>query len=465
MKQSSRGLSVRNVESSRWNTAINRRLRDLPVLLMGLLLTLSQAAKADGVLRDGAGARAMSLGGASVGLPDQPLEAMSANPAGLGLITNAFFQLGGVGGFVQGKFSNSLNKDRPARQNFGALPEAALVYPLKSAPFSVGLSGIPEALSRGDWKFVDKPGGLDGATSFGLQRNYAEFIAIRTAVGASWRISDTLAIGLDLGGDYNRNTLDAPYVFQSYPPLRGFKTLLHLRTDGWGVNGTAGILWRPSKKISLGLSYRSMTYFDTEGDASGNAGVQLGNIGAASFRPDFHYDAEVATKLPQIISGGISWQTLDKLRLVSEIDWIGWNQAFNRLDIKLKNGNNADINGLLGTRNIEDVAPLNWQDGFVYRLGAEFAISHSLTARAGYSYGANPVPAATLTPMSAAILEHTITCGLEWHHGRCSIAGAYQYDLPATSHVGTSRLAAGEFSGSSTTVSAHLFALTTGIRF
>jgi hypothetical protein len=67
--------------------------------------------------------------------------------------------------------------------------------------------------------------------------------------------------------------------------------------------------------------------------------------------------------------------------------------------------------------------------------------------------------------MSAAILEHTITCGLEWRHGRWSIAGAYQYDLPATSHVGSSRLASGEFSNSTTTVSAHWFALTTGFRF
>lgn len=429
------------------------------------LLMFANTGKADGVYRDGAGARAMSLGGASVALPDQPLEAMFSNPAGLGLATNASLQLGVVGGLAQGEFSDSVNKNSHMRDTLGALPEVAFVYPMKSLPLSFGLSVIPEALSRVDWKFADKPGGLDGATTYGLRENYAQFIAIRTALGVSYKINDTLSVGIDFGGDYNRNNLKAPYVFQSAPGLRGFKTLLDLQTEGWGVNGTAGLVWRPRKEVSVGLSYRSMTYFDTHGDASGNAGVQLGNIGAGSFRPDFHYDAEVYTKLPQIVSGGVSWQAQDWLRVILQTDWIGWGDAFNNLDIQLRNGNNADINGFLGTSHIHDSVPLDWKDGFVYRIGFEFALSQAFTARVGYCYGANPVPAATLTPMSAAILEHTATCGLEWRHGRWTIAGAYQYDFPAASRVGESGLAAGEFSNSATTVKAHWFGLTTGVRF
>ncbi len=310
-----------------------------------------------------------------------------------------------------------------------------------------------------------RPAGLMAATTYGTQRDYAEFIAIRLAAEASWKLSDSLALGADLGAEYNKNRLVAPYTFQSYPPLHGFKTLLDLQTDGWGINGTVGLVWRPVKEVSAGLSYRTPTSFDTRGGASGNAGAQLQNINAGAFQPDFHYAAQVTTRLPQVVSGGISWQALDWFRLITEVDWINWGGAFNHLDIKLKNGSNPDINGLLGTDQLEDVVPLNWKDSFVYRVGFEFALSEALLARAGWCFGANPVPASTLTPMNAAILEHTLTGGLEWRSGRWTIAGAYQYSLPSTVNVGTSALASGEFSNSSTRVSAQWFGLTTSLRF
>lgn len=420
---------------------------------------------ADGVYRDGAGARAMALGGASVGSPDEPLEAMYSNPAGLAFAKDARLQLGAIGGVLGGNFSNSSNPKINLHDGSGALPEAAYVLPLKPGSLSLGLGFIPEAFAAPDWQFVDKPGGLGGSTSYGQQRNYSAFLAARASAGLSWKITDTLALGADLGAEYNRNELVTPYTFQNSPALKGFKTLLNLRTDGWGVNGTVGLVWHAVENLSLGLSYRSTTFFDTEGDASGNAGLQLQALGAGAFRPDFHYDAEVATRLPQMVSAGFSWQARDWLRIVGETDWINWSGAFDHLDIKLKNGNNADINGFLASNHIQDVVPLNWKDAFVYRLGLEFALSDEYTARLGYTFGANPVPSSTITPMSAAILEHSLASGLEWRRGRYTIAGAYQYSFPATSHVDTSSLASGEYSNSTTTLQAHWFGVTLGVGF
>ena len=430
-----------------------------------LFLGLSATAVANGIYRDGAGARAMALGGASVGLDGQGLEALHSNPAGLSATNGITLQLGGVGAMAQGNFSNGANANSKLHEAFGAVPEVAIVYPLESVPVTLGLAVIPEALSSVDWQFVDAPGGLGGTTSYGLQQHHAEIIAYRAAVGANWKISDSLSLGAAIGAEYNRNTLVAPYTFQNHPALTGFKTLLDLQTEGWGVNGDIGIVWRPCEKIIIGLSYRTQTELETDGDANGNAGTQLQNIGAGSFQPDFHYDATVSTKLPQAVTAGISWQAQPRLRAVFQVEWINWSDSFDELDIQLAHGSNPDINGFLGSDQIHDVVPLNWKDRFVYRTGLEFAAAEEIILRAGYAYGANPVPDSTLTPMSAAILEHAITGGVEWRRGRWTVAAAYQYDFSATSNVGASGLASGEYSNSRTRVEAHWFGLTTSIRF
>src|SRR5579871_499668 len=84
----------------------------------------------DGVLRDGAGARALALGGASVASPDQPIEAMYSNPGGLGFVDAPSVQLGAAGGFVGGSYSSPSNPNSSAHLSGGAFPEFAVAYPL-----------------------------------------------------------------------------------------------------------------------------------------------------------------------------------------------------------------------------------------------------------------------------------------------------------------------------------------------
>ncbi len=133
-------------------------------ILTAVLVAAPLEGLADGVLRDGAGARAMSLGGASVGSPDLPLEALFSNPAGLGFADASLLQIGGVGGFARGNFPyNAANNNSPLHQGVGAIPEAAFVQPLESLPLAFGLAVIPESLASVDWRFTDAPGGLDGS--------------------------------------------------------------------------------------------------------------------------------------------------------------------------------------------------------------------------------------------------------------------------------------------------------------
>jgi long-chain fatty acid transport protein len=108
---------------------------------------------------------------------------------------------------------------------------------------------------------------------------------------------------------------------------------------------------------------------------------------------------------------------------------------------------------------------LNWRSEFVYRAGLEYAVLDNLFLRLGYCFGHNPVPDSTLTPMTAAIMENTITAGIGYRWRMCQFDLAYQCDLPDTQHVSNSALLSGEYSNSSTKVYINWFAVTMRVNF
>jgi long-chain fatty acid transport protein len=151
--------------------------------------------------------------------------------------------------------------------------------------------------------------------------------------------------------------------------------------------------------------------------------------------------------------------------VVLQVDWINWSDAFDDLPITLRNGSNADLNGFAGSSTLQDTPPLDWRDRFVYRVGVEYAVTPQVTVRGGYAYGKSPVPDATLTPLTAAIMEHSLGVGVGYRHRRFLVDFAYQYSLPAAQRVGQSALLSGEYSNSRVEVEVHWLALTAGIEF
>jgi long-chain fatty acid transport protein len=428
----------------------------LPCLLF---IRSGNTALGNGIYGNGVDAQGVAMGGAEVAWAADPLSAMTANPAGLGFLTAPELDLGGEGAVLEGTF-NKIGSGGVLDSSPHALPSGAFGYPLKNLPLTFGISFAPESSLLANWHYNDPPGGLGGDTSYGYQQDKSEILLLRSALGMAVQVNPKLSFGISIGLLYNENRLVTPYVFQNLQPgtYDGAKTLLNLHTTGFGADATLGVLYRPLDNLQFGLFYQSESVIHTTGDASGNPYAQFG----ASL--PFHYDAEVQNKFPQNASAGVSWKFLPKWRLAAQIDWVDWARSFDTLHISLKNGNNATVNSVLGS-NFKDNVPLNWSSEFVYRAGIEYAVTDNLALRLGYSYGNSPVPDGTLTPMTAAITEHIFTAGIGYHWSRYKVDLAYQYYIPATQSVGQSDLQAGEYSNSSTTVSAHVLALTTGITF
>jgi long-chain fatty acid transport protein len=432
-------------------------------VLLFLLVAASGFAQTGGALGNGISSHAVSMGGTTAASSVSPLEAMHGNPATLTELSGRSLDLSVTSLFVTGNFTNSVSNTGSIAPFEGVLPYGAFSMPLHSPKWKLGVSVAPDVMMSANWTYLDPPGGL-GGTSYGLQQNKSAILGLRSAVGVGYEVNRKLSLGATLGVTYNRNTLEAPYIFQQQPTLAGAKTLLDLYTSGTGWNGTFGALITPTSKLKVGFSYKTRTIVHSHGDASGNAGAQFATIGAP-FQPDFYYDAEVETKFPQSFSGGVSWQAHRKVRLNLQGNWINWSKAFDRLPVSLTNGSNSDINGFVGSTSLQDVIPVQWRDQGVFGIGVESPVGERLLLRGGYSYSTNPVPSATLTPMTAAIMQNTLGTGLGYTRGRYNFDLAYQVQLPASAQVGQSSLLSGEYNNSKVEVAVHAVTFTTRIHF
>ncbi|MEP6671230.1 MAG: outer membrane protein transport protein [Chthoniobacter sp.] len=429
----------------------------------GLFVSSGFPARASGLLLDGPGAHSQAMGGAAVTGYGSALEALGANPAALSIVRKPQLEVGGYFGWVNADLHNDANDDAQLH-DFGAVPNGALGGTF--GPVSLALGVITDAAVSADWRYRDTPGGLDGATSYGNQRQFSQIGLIRFALGASYAITPRLSLGASAGLLYNRNRLAAPYIIQSQPQLAGAKTLLDLETEGWGWNGQFGLLWRPIDSIRVGLSYTLPSRLRTFGHATSDASQQLANLGLKNVDATTGFDAEVTNNFPQVVSAGAAWRCIPRLELVAQVDWIDWHDAFNSLEVNLTHTDSALYRTLLaGQSHLNDRAALDWRSQWVLRLGAEYQVTDHLAARVGYRYARSPVPSETLTPLTAAIDEHVFTAGLGYQQGRYHCDLAYQYHIPAHQHVGQSALLSGEYSNSDITVSYQTLAVTVGVEF
>jgi long-chain fatty acid transport protein len=410
-----------------------------------------------------ASARSMALGG--VYLPSQGgvIDSLSANPAGLTFVGRPTIDLSLAGIFASGSFSNSTNANAPLKDAPGAIPYGGFGTPLAHSRFSIGFGVLPELVSVSKWNYADAPG-VAGA-DYGLQKEKSAILAARAVVGVGFALSEKVSLGVSVGAVYNSNALEMPYVFQSNPALAGLKTLLDLHTAGFGRNTSVGLIASPTRRLQFNAAWKSRTTIDSTGNANGNIGVQLAALGLGGARPDFHYSAEVRNVLPQSVLAGMNWRVDGGWVLAFQADWLDWKEAFASLPVSLTNGNNADINGLLGANAIFDRIPLDWKSQYSFRGGVERLLNEHITLRAGYAHSNNPVPASTLSPLTAAIMTNQLSTGIGYLHGGWRFDLGYGIDPTTQENVGKTALLSGEYANSKVRIGMQSLALNTAFRF
>jgi len=386
---------------------------------------------ANGIFRTGYDAQSMGRAGIDIVSTNTPTAAMTSNPAGLAGQASAIQATAVVTG-VEGSFSNAFNSGSSIRNPLTAFPTGAIAWQLKDMPeVTLGISLAPDAVARGYWEYNDP--------TYGFQSHDSRLITARLAFATGWQVTDDLAIGGMVGVTYNENYLKAPYTFQNAGLVTGAKVLLDLETTGFGPSFSLGAEYDVTDWASIGVRYISPTWLFTEGNADGFAG----------FAP-LSYTAQIDQQLPQRIGIGVKVEPLDWLSIMFQADWVDYGSAFDTLEIKLGNGAQPALPNTFTER-----SPLNWESVWVLAVAAQVDITEDLTWDVGYSYGWNPVPDSTLTPLTAAIFEQTVSTGLSYRWNDVEIALAYQYEIPHSQTTTSCILLNGEYQNSTVEVGAH----------
>ena len=226
--------------------------------------------------------------------------------------------------------------------------------------------------------------------------------------------------GLSIGGgvDIVPATVELEqYIFFGDPSTGGAQGTAHLGGTAVGIGGRIGVMYKPAfvPRLSLGVMYRSQV---TE-NFTGTGDFDI----AAPFRSQLPPDGNVATtvKLPQQVSGGISYRPIDPLELEVDVSWMNW-ASFSELVISVPKAGG----GMQNTGGPED-----YSNETTLRVGAEYSMPSIETAvRVGYIYDPTPIPAQHLTAQLPDANRNDITAGASHQFGDYNVNLGLLYVIP-----------------------------------
>lgn len=436
----------------------------LTLLLTFLYLTVSAQT---GTRMIDFNARSLGRGGTSIGTFDSPA-LMMTNPAGISFLKNSMLDANLSLMLPSLHFKNDLN-DIDGDNNVFPLPSLAYVNKYDDSKLTWGLGFFTYGGMGADFN-LDHALFRNQDGSFSKQEYHSQLASFQGGLSIAYKFSDIISAGVSLHLAYSTLEFWMPYslspsimqgiampgmtfgqIFAAPPSMGGFgydevtASAEMKDLSGIGFNGKIGFAFKLNEKLSLGLSYTSptnMTYKNGTAsmdmttqlnDAFGKAiqGYMMQNPGAtqqeaqqaimqqfAGMGIDLaagvtaQYDLETELNFPQSIGFGVSYKVAENLNLAFDLEWLNWESAFDEMKLNLSNGNNSNINTMLGNEgNFEMTFPLNWENSIIVKVGGEYLATDALTLRFGYAYGSNPVPESTIFPVFPAIVENHITLG------------------------------------------------------
>ncbi|RJP64448.1 MAG: hypothetical protein C4539_14470 [Ignavibacteriales bacterium] len=326
------------------------------------------------------GSRAMGLGGAFVGLADDP-SALYFNPAGVTQLSGLRFSIGATYIKPSSTFTGpspstteSKLKDRffyPA--NFYASYEAG-------NDFWVGLAfNDPFGLGT-EWEenWVGK-----------YRTTKTEIRTFNFSPTVAYKINDQLSVAAGLTISYADVIIERkiPVVVQNNP-LPDAHISLEGNATSFGFN--LGVLYKPVQDFSVGLAFHSSVKYDMKGDAT----VTLGAGTPAAYQaailsamPKGSISAPLT--VPYVATLGLAYHVNPGWVLVGDFQFNGWS-TYDKLEVTFDDLPKGSSNPSVSER--------DFQNSFIARLGTEYVVNDPLALRFGVLYDKNPVKDERLDP-------------------------------------------------------------------
>jgi long-chain fatty acid transport protein len=476
------------------------------VLMLLLAACTSAALATNGIRMVGFTPVSVGRGGTALGIFDRP-SLMMSNPAGLSFLTGSSLDVNFSLMVPALKFTNALNS-ADGKTNYFPLPGVAYATTAEDLAWGVGV-------------FTQGGMGADFLLKHALfpsaQEYHSKLAVMQGGPAVAYKLSPALSLGLSAHIVYSMMDFTMPYslspivmrgiaqpgmtfgqMFAAPPAQGGFGytevTAAARMPDltAFGFNGKVGLAWQATPSVTIGLSYSTPVPLTFKGgkagmdmtaqmnDAFGKAvaGYMAQNPSAtqqqaqAAVMANFaglgidiskgvvaSYNLEAKLTLPQTIGIGASWKLSELVILAADLEWVNWKDAFDTMTLNLSGGSNTNINTMMGNNGSFTMEfPMYWANSFNIRLGGEYVASHMVTLRAGYAYGANPVPASTIFPVFPAVVENHLmigaTLGLSESMG---LNLAYEMALNKSQKASAQSIVAQEYNGSTSELAENIF--------
>jgi long-chain fatty acid transport protein len=225
----------------------------------------------------------------------------------------------------------------------------------------------------------------------------------------SYRVSDKIGIGAGFIYAKAEYDLRRGITVQDSAGKYG-EEIIHGQSSGYGFN--AGIYFKASEKLSLGVDYRSAV----------NIKINNGSVkftvpqSVTEFYPETTFSADL--KLPQTISVGIGYILNEKLKLALDINFVGW-----------KSNDTLIIDYTDNTSNLNDIhSPQLYKNSLIFRIGGQYQINKKWTGRLGTYYDMSPVKSGYLSPENPDADKIGVSGGLSFNITKMiSIDGSLVY--------------------------------------
>jgi long-chain fatty acid transport protein len=243
------------------------------------------------------------------------------------------------------------------------------------------------------WKIKDKIAiGIGAYTPFGSSAKWGDEWAGRYLITdiklSAIFIQPTIAyqykgkFGIGAGFVYAIGNVE---LNKALPYSETSKVSLNGKTSNYGFN--AGVFYKPTEKISIGVDYRSQISMAIEG---GDATFTVPSALSSNVPAENKFDATVP--LPSNLDFGIAYQFNDKFTLAAEVNWIMWH-TYESLDFTF------ETNGEL----LNSVNPRDYKDTWIPRIGGMYKLNDIVTLRLGAYYDSSPANEKYFTPETVTL--------------------------------------------------------------
>ena len=233
-----------------------------------------------------------------------------------------------------------------------------------------------------DWAFIP---------TFGLRLEYdaswvGRYQSLETDLATyninpaiSWKINEKLSVGGGINAQYADATLSQALDFGTLlgvsPGALDGKSTVEGDDWAWGVN--LGVLYVPTEKTRIGVSYRSRIDHELKGKVTFEVPAAASAIQAQDIFVNTGVEAEL--NLPDNVSVGLYQQLTDAFALTANLTWMSWSR-FEELRVEYDSSQP------------DSVTEENWEDTWRGSVGINFSVSPKWMIRAGAAYDQTPVP-------------------------------------------------------------------------